>query len=86
MVAKSENIFCATRKMVPALRNIFSFEKTMVWVIHTLFPTTWTKVTTAQKVVSVTPTIVCRHKLLGPGFVCSETKNQREVEVLKSAG
>jgi hypothetical protein len=48
-----------TRKIVAAVRNIFSFEKTMVCgiekmvcVIQAVFTTTWTTVRAAQKIVA----------------------------------
>jgi hypothetical protein len=37
MFATIEIIFCATRKMVPALQNIFSFDKKMVSGIKKIF-------------------------------------------------
>jgi hypothetical protein len=66
MVAKPKTIFRLTRKIVAAVRNIFSFEKTMVCgiekmvcVIQTVFTTTWTTVAPAKKMVSASQTMVC---------------------------
>jgi len=65
MVAKPKTIFWLTRKMVPAVRKIFSFAPTMVsgiekmvCVIQTIFTTTETIVTAAMKMVSIAPTMV----------------------------
>ena len=51
--------------MVPAVRNIFSFEKTMgsrietmVWVKNAMVATSETIVRAAQKMVSIAPTMV----------------------------
>ena len=59
MVAEPQTIFWGARKMVPAVRNIFSFEKTMVsgietmvCMMQTIFTTTGTTVTAAQKMMS----------------------------------
>jgi len=52
-----QTIFCVTRKIVPAARNIFLFEKdivsgieTMVWVKNTIVAMSETIVTAAQKI------------------------------------
>ena len=59
MGAELQTILCATGKTVPAVKNVFSFEKTavfgietVVWMIQTVFTTTWTLVIAAQKTVS----------------------------------
>ena len=76
MVAELQTIFCVARKIVPAVRTIFSFQKTavfgietVVWVIQTVFATTKTTVTAARKAVSVAPTIFCvSNKASSPTF------------------
>ena len=45
--------------MVPALQNIFSFEKNMFWMIQIVFGTIWTPVRAEQKVISASPTTFC---------------------------
>jgi hypothetical protein len=46
MVANPETIFCVTRKMVPAVRKIFSFEKIMVYGIEKMVCAIQTVITT----------------------------------------
>ena len=64
MVAKPKTIFRLTRKMVPAVRKIFSFAQTVVSgietmvCIQTMVTTTGTTVTAAQKMVSAAQTMV----------------------------
>jgi hypothetical protein len=67
IVAEPQTIFWGARKMVPAVRNIFSFGQTMfcgipiiVWMIQTVFTTTETIVTAPMKMVSIAPTMVCK--------------------------
>jgi len=45
--------------MVPALQNIFSFEKNMFWMIQIVFGTIWPPVRAEQKVISASPTTFC---------------------------
>jgi hypothetical protein len=45
--------------MVPALQNVFSFEKNMFWMIQIVFGTIWTPVRAEQKVISASPTTFC---------------------------
>ena len=59
MVKEPQTVFSVTRKRVPEVRNVFSFEKTtvfgietVVWVIQTVLTRTGTTVMIAQKTVS----------------------------------
>jgi hypothetical protein len=77
MVAKPETIFRVTGKSVSGFKKIFSFEKTMVsgiesmfCVMQTIFMMTGTTVTAAKKMVSVAPTMIC--KVLTIGFLMVE--------------
>jgi hypothetical protein len=58
MVAKPEIIFWVTKKMVSAIRKIFSFEKTIVCVMHSIFTTTRSTVMVAKKMVSFAKTVL----------------------------